>query len=36
MRAMHAGFTAVDVLGLGALGHVVGVGTILGLRVSHP
>lgn len=27
-----AGFSAVDVLGLGALGHVVGVGTVLGLR----
>ena len=26
------GFTAVDVLGLGALGHGVGVGIILGLR----
>eukprot|EP00884_Botryococcus_braunii_P019489 jgi/Botrbrau1/6223/Bobra.0109s0018.1 len=27
-----SGFSAVDVLGLGALGHVVGVGTVLGLR----
>lgn len=26
------GFTVVDVLGLGAMGHVVGVGLVLGLR----
>lgn len=27
-----AGFTAVDVLAFGAMGHIVGVGTVLGLR----
>ena len=29
-----AGFTAVDVLALGALGHVIGVGTVLGLKAT--
>lgn len=29
-----AGFTAVDVLGHGTMGHVIGVGAILALRVS--
>lgn len=29
----HAGFTAVDVLGHGTMGHVIGVGAILSLRV---
>ena len=29
-----AGFTAVDVLGHGTMGHVIGVGAILSLRVS--
>jgi hypothetical protein len=28
------GFTIVDVLGLGAMGHVVGVGLVLGLRAT--
>ena len=28
-----AGFTAVDLLGLGTLGHVAGVGIVLGLKV---
>ena len=32
---MCAGFTAVDVLGLGALGHAFAVGVILGLRVRR-
>ena len=30
---MNAGFTAVDTLALGAMGHVVGVGAVLGLKV---
>ena len=29
-----AGFTAVDVLALGALGHVLGVGIVLGLKAT--
>lgn len=32
--SFSAGFTAVDVLALGALGHIVGVGTVLGLRAT--
>ena len=28
------GFTAVDVLALGALGHIIGAGIILGLRAT--
>ena len=31
---LAAGFTAVDVLGHGTMGHVIGVGAILSLRVS--
>jgi photosystem I subunit 10 len=27
-----AGFTAVDVLAMGAAGHLIGVGTVLGLK----
>lgn len=30
-----AGFTAVDVLGHGTMGHVIGTGAILSLRVSN-
>jgi hypothetical protein len=33
--ASFAGFTATDVLYLGTIGHVVGIGTILGLKVGH-
>lgn len=29
-----AGFTAVDVLAFGAFGHILGVGTVLGLRAT--
>jgi photosystem I subunit 10 len=29
-----AGFNAVDVLALGALGHIIGVGLVLGLKAT--
>jgi hypothetical protein len=32
--ARCAGFNAVDVLALGALGHVIGVGIVLGLKAT--
>ena len=33
---MSAGFTAVDTLALGAMGHVVGVGAVLTLKARAP